>query len=111
MKKNWGAMKATFAGGLAVAMALALTSCSSGPSEGDAKEAVVKMLKQVMGVDEIDIKNFKVSGCTKAEGADGYKCDTSGEVVWMIGRASDSQEFSNNYRYSKSSGEWKAYPR
>ncbi|APR10008.1 hypothetical protein GUF72_03715 [Xanthomonas citri pv. citri] len=56
-----------------------------------------------------DVQNFELIGCTKAEDADGYRCDTRGQVTLEIAGRQVPVPVSKNLRYAKADGTWRAY--
>ncbi len=84
--------------------AFVLTACGGKPSDSDSKEAVTELLKQ-SGVGEVtDVKDFGISGCTKAEGMDGYRCDTRGTFTISVMGRTVPIPVNKNFRYAK--GGW-----
>ncbi|CEE72618.1 conserved hypothetical protein [Xanthomonas citri pv. citri] len=55
-----------------------------------------------------DVQNFELTGCTKAEDADGYRCDTRGQVTLEIAGRQVPVPVSKNLRYAKADGTWRA---
>jgi len=90
-------------------IALTLSACGGPPSNSDAQEAFVALLKQ-SGAGEISaVPEFAVNGCVEAQDVAGYRCDTSGQVVLNIGGRQVPLPISKNLRYVKEDGSWKAY--
>ncbi|QEO96924.1 hypothetical protein [Xanthomonas oryzae] len=94
---------------VASTMALGLTACNGKPSSDSAKQALVALLQQSGAGQVTDIKNFELSGCVEAEGADGYRCDTRGQVVLEIAGRQVPVPVNKNLRYAKADGNWRAY--
>jgi len=96
----------------AVALAAAMgAGCSAGPSESDAKAAVAAEFTRAFGgavrVDEV--RDFELAGCRKAEQADGYACDVTGEVVLDIAGTKQVRPLHGNFRFRKDDGRWVVY--
>ncbi|WP_159252763.1 hypothetical protein [Xanthomonas phaseoli] len=102
-------MKNTRIGLVALSIALGLTACGGKPSADNAKEAFVRLLQQSGAGQVSDVQNFELTGCVEAEGAEGYRCDTSGKVAIDIGGRQVPIPVSKNLRYAKESGTWRAY--
>ncbi|MBB4654154.1 hypothetical protein GGR73_000653 [Xanthomonas sp. F14] len=102
-------MKHARIGLVALTMALGLTACGGKPSSDNAKEALVRLLQQSGAGQVTDIQNFELTGCVEAEGVEGYRCDTRGQVVLNIEGRQVSIPLSKNLRYAKSDGSWRAY--
>ncbi|XQA66815.1 hypothetical protein ACM9XC_05585 [Xanthomonas sacchari] len=102
-------MKNTWIGLVALTMALGLTACSGKPSSDNAKQALVTLLEQSGAGRVSDIRDFELTGCVEAEGADGYRCDTRGQVVLEIAGRQVPVPVSKNLRYAKADGTWRAY--
>ncbi|PPT82681.1 hypothetical protein XarzCFBP7410_15350 [Xanthomonas arboricola pv. zantedeschiae] len=94
---------------LTMTMALSLTACGGKPSSDNAKEAFVRLLKDSGAGQVTEVQNFELSGCVKAEGADGYRCDTRGQAVLNIEGRQVPIPVSKNLRYVRESGSWRAY--
>ncbi|MCW0403230.1 hypothetical protein [Xanthomonas sacchari] len=102
-------MKNTWIGLVALTTALGLTACSGKPSNDNAKQALVTLLEQSGAGRVSDIRDFELSGCVEAEGADGYRCDTRGQVVLEIAGRQVPVPVNKNLRYAKADGTWRAY--
>lgn len=102
-------MKNAWIGLVAFTMALALTACSGKPPFDNAKEALVRLLKDSGAGQVTDVRNFELTGCVEAEGADGYRCDTRGQVVLEIAGRQVPVPVNKNLRYAKADGTWRAY--
>ncbi|KGU57790.1 hypothetical protein NY99_01940 [Xanthomonas phaseoli pv. phaseoli] len=102
-------MKNAWIGLVASTVALGLTACSGKPSSGSAKQALVALLQQSGAGQVTDIQNFELSGCVEAQGADGYRCDTRGQVVLEIAGRQVPVPVNKNLRYAKADGTWRAY--
>ncbi|MEQ7514880.1 hypothetical protein [Xanthomonas campestris] len=102
-------MKNAWIGLVALTMALGLTACGGKPSSGNAKQALVTLLQQSGAGQVTDIQNFELSGCVEAEGADGYLCDTRGQVVLEIAGRQVPVPVNKNLRYARADGTWRAY--
>ena len=92
-----------------LAAALGLTACSGGPSTDDAKQAIATLLQQSGAGQVTDVRNFELSGCKKAEGADGYRCDTRGEIIVNVMGRQLPLPINKSIRYAKADGTWRAY--
>lgn len=92
-----------------LAIALTLSACGGPPSNSDAKEAFVALLKQSGAGRVGDIRDFELTGCVEAQDVMGYRCDTSGKVTLDIGGRQVPIPVSKNLRYAKESGSWRAY--
>jgi hypothetical protein len=102
-------MKNAWIGLVALTMALGLTACSGKPSSDNAKQALATLLQQSGAGRVSDIRDFELTGCTKAEDADGYRCDTRGQVVLDIAGRQVPVPVNKNLRYAKADGTWRAY--
>lgn len=100
------APKLAFAG---LATAFALTACGGPPSHSDAEKALVILLTQSGAGQVTDIQNLELTGCVEAEGADGYRCDTRGQVILEIAGRQVPVPVNKNLRYAKADGTWRAY--
>lgn len=73
----------------ALILLMALSGCSSGPSESDIRAALVKQTEGLGAVTGINYKDafakIKLVGCAKAE-LGSYKCDIAGERGVVSGR-------------------------
>ncbi|WP_430544046.1 hypothetical protein [Stenotrophomonas maltophilia] len=94
---------------LAAAAALCLTGCSSKPSQGEAKQALADLMAQSASAPVVTIDGFTLTACTRAEDADGYRCDTRGTVVMDMMGNRVPLPVDKNLRYAKTDGTWKAY--
>ncbi|XQA60688.1 hypothetical protein ACM9XD_14880 [Xanthomonas sacchari] len=102
-------MKNAWIGLVALTTALGLTACSGKPSNDNAKQALVTLLEQSGAGRVSGIRDFELTGCTKAEDADGYRCDTRGQVVLEIAGRQVPVPVNKNLRYAKADGTWRAY--
>ncbi|AGI06847.1 MULTISPECIES: hypothetical protein [Xanthomonas] len=102
-------MKNARIGLVALTMALGLTACSGKPSSDSAKDALVRLLKDSGAGQVTNVQNFELTGCVEAEGADGYRCDTRGQVVLEIAGRQVPVPVNKNLRYAKADGAWRAY--
>lgn len=102
-------MKNAWIGLVTLTMALGLTACSGKPSSDNAKQALVTLLEQSGAGRVSDIRDFELTGCIKAEDANGYRCDTRGQVVLEIAGRQVAVPVSKNLRYAKADGTWRAY--
>jgi len=91
--------------------ALALTACSSKPSDEQAQKAITAEFERVLGsqVWVKEYRDFSLSGCKKSETAEGVICDVGGSVVLDIGGVAQARPFVQPVRFSKASGEWTAH--
>jgi len=94
---------------LAVAAALCLTACSSKPSEEQAKQALADLMAQSASAPVVTIDGFTLTGCTRAEDTDGYRCDTRGTVVLDMMGNRVPLPVDKNLRYAKTGDTWRAY--
>ncbi|MBV6799880.1 hypothetical protein [Xanthomonas euvesicatoria] len=94
---------------VASTMALGLTACNGKPSSDSAKDALVRLLEDSGAGQVTDIQNFELTGCVEAQGADGYRCDTRGQVVLEIAGRQVPVPVNKNLRYAKADGTWRAY--
>jgi hypothetical protein len=95
----------------ALASALGLTSCAGRPSKRNAKQAVATLFEQSGAGRVAEVRDFKLSSCTKAEDADGYHCDTRGHVILEISGRQVPIPVNKSLRYAKVDGMWRAYTR
>ncbi|ASK91256.1 hypothetical protein KWH04_00030 [Xanthomonas campestris pv. trichodesmae] len=102
-------MKHAWIGLVSLTMALGLTACSGKPSSDNAKDALVRLLKDSGAGQVTSVQNFELTGCVEAEGADGYRCDTRGQVVLEIAGRQIPVPVNKNLRYAKADGNWRAY--
>ncbi|MBB5879652.1 starvation-inducible outer membrane lipoprotein [Xanthomonas arboricola] len=102
-------MKNAWIGLVALTMALGLTACGGKPSSGNAKQALVTLLQQSGTGQVTDVQNFELTGCVEAQGADGYRYDTRGQVVLEIAGRQVPVPVNKNLRYAKADGAWRAY--
>ncbi|KEZ96803.1 hypothetical protein A11M_0113425, partial [Xanthomonas vasicola pv. vasculorum NCPPB 895] len=58
---------------------------------------------------DVEVRDFELSGCTRADGADGYRCDTRGQVVLEIAGRQVPIPVNKSIRYAKADGTWRAY--
>ncbi|MCT8271903.1 hypothetical protein NYQ44_14815, partial [Xanthomonas translucens pv. undulosa] len=56
-----------------------------------------------------DVRAFDLSGCKKAQGADGYRCDTKGEIIVSVMGRQLPLPINKSIRYAKADGTWRAY--
>ena len=95
---------------LAAAAALCLTACSSKPSEAEARQALADLMAQSASAPVITIEGFTLTGCTRAEDPDGYRCDTRSTVVLDMMGNRVPVPVDKSLRYTKVDGAWRAYP-
>ncbi|NWF32270.1 hypothetical protein HH110_04310 [Stenotrophomonas sp. SAM-B] len=93
---------------LAAAAALCLTACSK-PSEGEAKQALADLMAQSASAPVVTIEGFSLTGCTRADDTDGYRCDTRGTVIMDLMGNRVPLPVDKNLRYAKADGTWRAY--
>lgn len=98
-------------GPLALACALALAGCSAGPSKADAQKAIEGEFSRMFGaaLQGVEIQDFEMAGCRKAETADGYACDVTGKVVLNIAGTQQVRPLQGNLRFREDGGTWKVY--
>ena len=96
---------------MALMMAVALTGCAAGPSEADAKKAVEAEFSRMFGaaLQSVEIQDFELAGCRKADAADGYACDVSGKVLLNIAGTAQTRPLQGNLRFREDGGAWKVY--
>lgn len=94
---------------LAAAAALTLTACSSKPAEEQAKQALADLMAQSASAPVVTIDGFTLTGCTRAEDADGYRCDTRGTVILDMMGNRVPLPVDKNLRYAKANGAWRAH--
>jgi len=94
---------------LAAAAALCLTACSSKPSEKEARQALADLMAQSASAPVVTINGFTLTGCKRAEGTDGYRCDTRGTVVLDMMGNRVPLPVDKNLRYAKTGDTWRAY--
>jgi len=102
-------MKAPWLPLAGLAIAFTLSGCGGPPSNEDAERAMASLLTQSGAGQITDIQDFQLSGCVEAQDAEGYRCDTTGNVSIDIGGRQVPIPVSKNLRYAKDSGTWKAY--
>lgn len=98
-------------GFLALACALALAGCGAGPSKADAQKAIEGEFSRMFGaaLQGVEIQDFEMAGCRKAETADGYACDVTGKVVLNIAGTQQVRPLQGNLRFREDGGTWKVY--
>ncbi|QHB72511.1 hypothetical protein [Stenotrophomonas sp. 364] len=94
---------------LAAAAALTLTACSGKPSEEQAKQALADLMAQSASAPVVTIDGFTLTGCTRADDTDGYRCDTRGTVVLDMAGNRVPLPVEKNLRYAKVDATWRAY--
>ncbi len=94
---------------LAAAAALCLTACSSKPSEKEARQALADLMAQSASAPVVTIDGFTLTGCTRAEDADGYRCDTRGTVILDMMGNRVPLPVDKNLSYAKANGAWRAH--
>ncbi|TSK01618.1 hypothetical protein FPL06_15865 [Xanthomonas citri pv. glycines] len=104
-------MKNAWIGLAALASAVGLTACSGKPSNANAKQALTSLLEQSGAGRVVEVRDFELSGCTAADGADGYRCDTRGQVMLEIAGRHVPIPVNKSLRYAKADGVWRAYTR
>jgi len=102
-------MKNAWIGLVALASAVGLTACSGKPSNTDAKQALTTLLEQSGAGRVVEVRDFELSGCTQAEGAEGYRCDTRGQVMLEIAGRQVPIPVNKSLRYAKADGVWRAF--
>lgn len=93
-------------------IALGLSACSSSkPSDKEAQAAISTVFAQQSGgrMTVTDFRDFKLTGCHKADPADGVICDVGGTVVLDILGTTQERPFVKPLRFSKASGTWMAH--
>ena len=95
----------------ALACALALAGCGAGPSKADAQKAIEGEFSRMFGaaLQGVEIQDFEMAGCRKAETADGYACDVTGKVVLNIAGTQQVRPLQGNLRFREDGGTWKVY--
>ncbi len=104
-------MKNVWIGLAALTSAVGLSACSGKPSSGDAKQALASLLEQSGAGRVVEVRDFELSGCTQADGADGYRCDTRGQVMLEVAGRQVPIPVNKSLRYAKANGVWSAYTR
>lgn len=96
---------------LALACALALAACSTGPSKADAQKAIEAEFSRMFGaaLQGVEIQDFEMAGCRKSEAAEGYDCDVTGKVVLNIAGTQQVRPLQGNLRFRKDDACWKVY--
>lgn len=99
------------AAALGLLVVLGLSGCSSGPSKADAQKAVEAEFSRMFGaaLQTVEIQDFELAGCRKAEAADGYACDVSGKVLLNIAGTAQTRPLQGNLRFREDGGAWKVY--
>lgn len=82
---------------------LALAGCAKGPSEGDAKEALLAYMKSTRS-DDAALRSFKLDECKEAQGQPGYNCAVNTTVEAMGGRF--NADLSGVYTFGEQDGKW-----
>ncbi|WP_336685796.1 hypothetical protein [Stenotrophomonas maltophilia] len=94
--------------------ALGLSACGgSQPSDQEAQEAITNLFAQASGgaMTVTGFRDFKLTGCHKADPDDGVVCDVGGSVVVDIVGTEQVRPFVEPVRFSKASGTWTAHKR
>ncbi|WP_313253387.1 hypothetical protein [Stenotrophomonas acidaminiphila] len=98
---------------ISTAAALALSACGSSnkPSNEEAQAAIAATFTQASNgaMTATSFRDFKLTGCHKAEPADGIVCDVGGSVVVDIAGTEQVRPFVEPVRFSKASGSWTAH--
>ena len=87
---------------VATLLCVALSACSSGPSNGKAEAAFLAFIKDNAS-DDATLTTFKLGECKEAEGQPGYNCVVSSQVKAMGGRL--NEDMSGVYTFGESGGE------
>lgn len=87
-------------------LAVALTSCTSGPGKGEVEEALGQFFQQTAGV-RPSFEDLKVGGCQKAEGGPGYACSVSAIAVFNAGSRAQREPLTNTFVFDEVGGHWK----
>lgn len=97
---------------LSAIAALSLSACgSSQPSNQEAQNAITTLFTQASNgaMTVTGFRDFKLSGCHKADPDDGVVCDVGGSVVVSIVGTEQVRPFVEPVRFSKASGTWTAH--
>lgn len=97
---------------VSAAAALTLSACNSNqPSNEEAQAAIAATFVQASNgaMTATSFHDFKLTGCHKAEPADGVVCDVGGSVVVNIAGTEQVRPFVEPVRFSKASGTWTAH--
>ncbi|KRB10279.1 hypothetical protein [Lysobacter sp. Root690] len=88
-----------------------LGGCSGRPSTEDAQAAFVAEFDRAFdgGARVEDVRRFELSNCEPAREVDGYLCDVEGELVLNIAGTQVPRPLKGRFRFSDSTGAWKAY--
>lgn len=91
-----------------LSICLLLAACGGAQSTADADAALRVEFERALGGDaRVDqVRGLQVSGCRKAESADGYACDVSGEVVVDIAGTKQARPLKGNFRFTEINGQW-----
>lgn len=109
MDKSGSARRAV----VVLALAAALGGCGGAPSADDAQAAFVAEFERAFdgGATVEEVRRFELTGCDRAQGADGYTCDVEGELVLNIAGTQVPRPLKGRFRFSNASGVWKAHQR
>lgn len=102
-------MDTTAARGLmALSITFVLAGCSAGPSQADAQKAVEAEFSRMFGpaLQSVAIQDFEMSGCRKAEAADGYNCDVTGKVGLNVAGTQQTRPLKGNFRFIRAGDAW-----
>lgn len=94
--------------------ALGLSACGSNqPSNQEAQDAITTLFTQASNgaMTVTGFRDFKLTGCHKADPADGIVCDVGGSVVVSIVGTEQVRPFVEPVRFSKANGTWTAHKR
>ncbi|RTQ83418.1 MULTISPECIES: hypothetical protein [Stenotrophomonas] len=99
---------------IAAITAPGLSACgSSQPSNQEAQDAITTLFTQASNgaMTVTGFRDFKLTGCHKADPDDGVVCDVGGSVVVSIVGTEQVRPFVEPVRFSKASGTWTAHKR
>lgn len=97
---------------ISIVAGVGLSACGSDkPSDQEAQAAIAATFAQASNgaMTATSFRDFKLTGCRKAEPADGVVCDVGGSVVVDIAGNEQVRPFVEPVRFSKASGAWTAH--
>lgn len=83
-------------------LAIALTACSSGPSQNKAEDAMLAYVKE-NGSEDARLTKFSLGKCEKGDG--GYNCPVQARVLAMNGRFDEN--FNGVFTFAEVEGEYR----
>lgn len=87
-------------------LAIALTACSSGPSQNKAEDAMLAYVKD-NGSEDARLMDFELGKCTKVD--TGYNCPVKSRVLAMGGKF--DQQFNGVFTFADVGGSYKVIAR